>query len=116
MFKKFKRNNEKYFRKLRLCFLCISGKRSDIVLLENHGLICSGNNFKKVLDNSLKINKLCKDWLVRNTKTFTNYSTKFKTNNYDSFLFPDAVVLTEENSSINDYIFHTQKLHYFIFI
>ncbi len=81
----------------------------EIILLENHGLICSGNNFKKVLDNSLKINKLCKDWLVRNTKTFTNYSTKFKTNNYDSFLFPDAVILTEENSSINDYMLHIQK-------
>ena len=82
---------------------------SEIILLENHGLICSGDNFKKVLDNSLKINKLCKDWLVKNTKTFTNYSTKFKTDNYDNFLFPDAVILTEENKSINDYMLHIQK-------
>ena len=80
-----------------------------IVLLENHGLICCGDSFKNVLDNSLKINKLCKDWLVRNTKTFTNYSTKFKTGGYSNFLFPDAVVLTEENSSINDYMLHIQR-------
>ncbi len=81
----------------------------EIILLENHGLICCGNNFKKVLDISLKITKLCKDWLVTNTKTFTNYSTKFKTDNYEHFLFPDAVVLTEENSSINDYMLHIQR-------
>ena len=80
-----------------------------IVLLENHGLICCGDSFKNVLDNSLKINKLCKDWLIRNTKIFTNYSTKFKTNNNRKFLFPDAVVLTEENNSINDYMLHIQK-------
>ena len=61
------------------------------------------------MDISLKINKLCKDWLVTNTKTFTNYSTKFKTDNYEHFLFPDAVVLTEENSSINDYMLHIQR-------
>ena len=67
----------------------------EIILLENHGLICCGNYFKNVLDISLKINKLCKDWLVTNTKTFTNYSTKFKTDNYEHFLFPYAVILTE---------------------
>jgi uridine kinase len=81
----------------------------EIILLENHGLICCGNYFKNVLDISLKINKLCKDWLVTNTKTFTNYSTKFKTDNYEHFLFPDAVILTEENSSVNNYMLHIQK-------
>ena len=86
-----------------------SKPHNKIVLLENHGLICCGNSFKNVLDNSLKINKLCKDWLIRNTKTFTNYSTKFKTENYENFLFPDAVILTEENSSINDYMLHIQR-------
>jgi len=86
-----------------------SKPHNKIVLLENHGLICCGNSFKNVLDNSLKINKLCKDWLIRNTKTFTNYSTKFKTENYEKFLFPDAVILTEENSSINDYMLHIQR-------
>ena len=46
---------------------------------------------------------------MTNTKTFTNYSTKFKTDNYEHFLFPDAVILTEENSSVNNYMLHIQK-------
>ena len=84
-------------------------ENNKIVLLENHGLICCGDTFTEVLDMSLRINRICKDWLIRNTKTFTNYSTKFKANNTKSFLFPDAVVLTEENISINDYMLHIQK-------
>tara|TARA_Y100001963_G_scaffold45097_1_gene63529 strand:+ start:2175 stop:3545 length:1371 start_codon:yes stop_codon:yes gene_type:complete len=80
-----------------------------IVLLENHGLVCSGDTFVEVIEESLKINKLCKDWLVQNTKTFTNYSSKFETNDNKNFLFPDAVILEEENSSINNYMLHIQK-------
>jgi uridine kinase len=87
----------------------IFSSNKQIVLLENHGLVCSGKSFKEVVDMSLKINKLCKDWLVRNTKTFTNYSTRFKIDNYENFLFPDVVILTEENKSINDYMLHIQK-------
>tara|TARA_Y100001938_G_scaffold148354_1_gene231797 strand:- start:1508 stop:2869 length:1362 start_codon:yes stop_codon:yes gene_type:complete len=80
-----------------------------ITLLENHGLVCSGDTFKEVMEESLKINKLCKDWLVKNTKTFTNYSTLFKNESNENFLFPDAVILEEENSSINNYMLHIQK-------
>ena len=58
---------------------------------------------------SLKINKLCKEWLIQNSKTFTTYSAKFKNVGTEHFLFPDAVVLTEENSSINDYMLHIQR-------
>jgi uridine kinase/ribulose-5-phosphate 4-epimerase/fuculose-1-phosphate aldolase len=83
--------------------------KNKIVLLENHGLVCCGDTFEEVLDNSLKINKLCKDWLVKNTRTFTNYSTIFKTSNNKNFIFPDAVILEEENSSINNYMLHIQK-------
>ena len=80
-----------------------------IVLLENHGLVCSGDTFVEVIEESLKVNKLCKDWLVKNTKTFTNYSSDFKTSDNKNFLFPDAVILEEENSSINNYMLHIQK-------
>ena len=38
-----------------------------IVLLENHGLICSGNSFEETFNMSLKINQ-CKEWLIRNSK------------------------------------------------
>jgi len=82
---------------------------SKVVLLENHGLICCGGMFKEVLNMSLKINTLCKEWLIQNSNTFTVYSNLF--NNFDSgrFIFPDAVALVEENKPINDYILHIQK-------
>ncbi|MBC8147446.1 MAG: class II aldolase/adducin family protein [Bacteroidetes bacterium] len=79
------------------------------ILLENHGLIYCGGSFDEVLNSSLKINKLCKDWLIRNAKTFTSYSTKYEKDKIDRFLFPDSVVLTEENNSINNYIILIQK-------
>ncbi len=82
---------------------------SKTILLENHGLVCCGNSFKEVLDMSLKINKLCKEWLIQNSKTFTTYSAKFKNVGTEHFLFPDAVALIEENKIINDYILHIQK-------
>jgi len=80
-----------------------------IVLLENHGLVCCGDSFTEVLDTSLKINKMCKEWLILNSKTFTTYSTAFKNVDSEYFIFPDAVALAEENKSINDYILHIQK-------
>ena len=80
-----------------------------VVLLENHGLICCGDTFKEVLDMSLKINKLCKEWLIQNSKTFTVYSNLFNNFDSDKFIFPDAVALVEENKPINDYILHIQK-------
>jgi len=80
-----------------------------VILLENHGLICCGDSFKETLDMSLKINKMCKDWLVQNSKTFTTYSTKFNDSDSEHFIFPDAVALMEENKPINDYILHIQK-------
>ena len=44
-----------------------------IVLLENHGLICGGNSFEETFNMSLKINQLCKEWLIRNSKTFKTF-------------------------------------------
>mgnify|MGYP003318134247 CR=1 FL=1 len=44
-----------------------------IVLLENHGLICSGNSFEETFNMSLKVNQLCKEWLIRNSKTFKTF-------------------------------------------
>ena len=52
---------------------------------------------------------MCKDWLICNSKTFTIYSSKFVKDDFKGFLFPDAVALSEENKSINDYILHIQK-------
>lgn len=80
----------------------------EIVFLENHGLVCSGDTFKHVLDTSLGINQLCKDWLIRNAKTFTNYTT-IKSDKNNKFLFPDAAVLKEENKSLNNYMLHIQN-------
>lgn len=82
---------------------------SKIVILENHGLICCGNSFEEVFSASLEINKLCKEWLIRNAKTFTTYTTKLEPSTSDKYLYPDAVVLPEENNSINNYMLHIQR-------
>ena len=48
--------------------------------------------------------------LLKEYKIYHTLSTKkFKTDNNENFLFPDAVILTEENSSINDYMLHIQR-------
>ena len=82
---------------------------SKTVILENHGLICCGDSFEEVFNASLEINKLCKEWLIRNAKTFTTYTTKLEPTESDKYLYPDAVVLPEENNSINNYMLHIQK-------
>ena len=80
-----------------------------IVLLENHGLICCGDSFKEVFDLSLKINQLCKEWLITHAKTFKTFNTKLNKKQTDCFLFPDAAVLPSDNLQINNYILHIQE-------
>jgi len=84
-------------------------KHNKAIFLENHGLICHGDTFTEVLESSLRINQMCKRWLIRNAKTFTMYSATFKTADSDVFLFPDAAVLFKENKVINNYILHMQE-------
>ena len=71
-----------------------------IVLLENHGLICSGNSFEETFNMSLKINQLCKEWLIRNSKTFKTFRDKFLKNESDCILFLDASYYSWRQSSI----------------
>ena len=80
-----------------------------IVLLENHGLICSGNSFEETFNMSLKINQLCKEWLIRNSKTFKTFRDKFLKNESDCILFPDAAIIPEDNLQLNDYMLHIQS-------
>jgi len=58
---------------------------------------------------SLKINQLCKEWLITNSKTFKTFNTKLKKKESDCFLFPDAAVLPSDNLQINNYILHIQE-------
>jgi len=82
---------------------------SKVIILENHGLICTGETFSDALEKSLQINKLCKKWLIRNAKTFTTYTTELKSHESDKYLYPDAVILPEQNNSINNYMMYIQK-------
>jgi len=84
-------------------------KHDKVILLENHGLICHGNTFVDVLESNMKINQICKRWLIKNAKTFTMHSDIFKDINSSDLLFPDAVILMKENKSVNDYILHMQE-------
>ncbi len=80
-----------------------------VILLENHGLICHGNTFADVLESNMKINQICKRWLIKNAKTFTMHSDIFNDINSSDLLFPDAVILMKENKVINNYILHMQE-------
>tara|TARA_B100000963_G_scaffold330662_1_gene320881 strand:+ start:1978 stop:3336 length:1359 start_codon:yes stop_codon:yes gene_type:complete len=80
-----------------------------IVLLENHGLICSGNSFEETFNMSLKLNQLCKEWLIRNSKTFKTFRDKFVNSDTDCILFPDAAIIPEDNLQLNDYMLHIQN-------
>jgi uridine kinase/ribulose-5-phosphate 4-epimerase/fuculose-1-phosphate aldolase len=82
-------------------------KESKIFLLENHGLICSGNSFVEVFNISLHINQLCKEWLIKNSKAFKTFANLKMDEN--KFLFPDAVVLPEKMKPINDYMIYIQR-------
>lgn len=80
-----------------------------IYFLENHGLICCGDSFNEVLNLTLKINQMCKKWLIENSLTFANFTHDSNLPLTKQFLFPDAAVLVEENKTINNYITHIQK-------
>tara|TARA_R100000008_G_C3579551_1_gene167508 strand:- start:439 stop:1800 length:1362 start_codon:yes stop_codon:yes gene_type:complete len=79
-----------------------------IILLENHGLICSGSSFIEVFDTSMRINQLCKEWLIRNSTTFKTFSCD-TTNRDDGYLFPDAIVLKDKMQNINQYMLYIQS-------
>ena len=69
----------------------IRSPESNIILLENHGLVCCGESFEEVFNLSLNINQLCKTWLIRNSKIFKMFGSSQKPSNEDGYLFPDAV-------------------------
>mgnify|MGYP003673888631 FL=1 len=83
-------------------------QENKVVLLENHGLICSGSSFVEVFNNSLRINQLCKEWLIRNSTTFKTFSCD-TTNRDDGYLFPDAIVLKDKMQNINQYMLYIQS-------
>ena len=80
-----------------------------IIFLQNHGLICCGNSFTEVFNNSLKINQLCKEWLIRNSKTFKTFRDNINKTYKNCILYPDAAILPDDNSQINDYMLHIQE-------
>jgi rhamnose utilization protein RhaD (predicted bifunctional aldolase and dehydrogenase) len=79
-----------------------------IILLENHGLICGSTSFREVFDLSIRINQLCKEWLIKNSKTFKNFNNESGYSE-EGFLFPDAVVLREKMKFINQYMLYIQR-------
>ena len=79
-----------------------------ISVLENHGLICGGNSFVEVFNISLHINKMCKKWLIKNSKVFKTFSHSHLEEK-GKFLFPDAVVLEDKMKPINQYMIYIQR-------
>lgn len=61
------------------------------VFLKNHGMFISRNNMIEALDESIKFDNLCKNYLLKASK-------------FEDYLYPDAFVLSEENRFYQSYI------------
>ena len=84
----------------------ITGKKN-IILLENHGLVCSGLSFLEIFNQSTAINNLCKQWLIDHSLNFKVFFHDFKEHN-NKYLFPDAAIVSK-TESINNYMIHIQQ-------
>ena len=92
-----------------LCNNFVKASHHKVVLLENHGLICSGDSFSNAFKESLNINQICKEWLVCNSKTFKTLSISPPKNQTNRVLFPDAAIKPDDNLKINDYMIYNHR-------
>lgn len=83
----------------KLCNM-INGKESEIFFLENHGLIVCGNDLKKTIKLTKKINKIAENWIDKNIENYVEFKHKFQ----NKILFPDSTVFKEELKLINNHI------------
>ena len=79
-----------------------------VILLENHGLICSAENMAEAFEKSYRINKAFKMWLIKHSLVFKSFSDGDKSEQ-SGYLFPDAVALEDKMSEVHDYILQLQR-------
>jgi len=84
-------------------------KKSNICLLENHGLFVSNNDFKSVFTDSLSINMFCKSWFNTNIKKFKPVELYKNNKKSKKYLYPDAAVLPREHYRLNTYMVELQE-------
>ena len=80
-------------------FLAYKG-RSHIAMLENHGLIVSGDSEIEVYETTSLIDQTVKNWIADNSEIFVDTPPNFE----EGFLFPDAAVFPKEMSTLNQQI------------
>ena len=78
----------------------------NIILLDNHGLVCSGSSFLEIFNQSVTINNLCKQWLIDHSLNFKVFSHDYE-KQVDAYLFPDAAIIPK-TEVINNYIIDIQ--------
>jgi len=74
---------------------------SDILFLENHGLIVCSNNAQEAFETTERINNRCKRWLANHVESFVDLEEQIVASGP---LFPDAAVFSDEMRSVNNYI------------
>ena len=82
-----------------------SYRQAEVYFLENHGLIVCSHDLNKAYDITTQINDACKDWLVSRSSFFNKFV--HPDTEYDGYVFPDAVALSDDNKSVNTYILNT---------
>jgi len=75
---------------------------TNIIFLQNHGLIVGAETHEEAIELTEKINNRCKRWLVTHVDSFLDYEDS----KINMPLFPDAAVFPNEMSSTNNYILH----------
>ena len=76
---------------------------NNIVFLENHGLVVSGNDENEVFETTADIDRRCKEWISKNSEPHTGLKQRTFNGNH---LFPDSVIFPEEMAYIVEQIFH----------
>lgn len=73
------------------------------LFLKNHGLFVCRKSLYECFEETIKINFYCQELLNKLNCSFVKYVDYDSSNVYD-FLFPDAVVLKNENRLVNSYL------------
>ena len=81
-----------------------SYRQCEIYFLENHGLVVCSDDLVDAYSMSKYINEESRKWLEKNRRDFL-WQILPETMSCSEFLFPDAVALSEDNTTTNGYIY-----------
>lgn len=80
---------------------------NEVIFLENHGLIVSGESWEQVLSRLQDIDRTCKEWLDTQMD-----GHRVKTKDTTGHLFPDSAVFEDKLEIVNTHILNLMSMCY----